>query len=166
MEESRKHSLGALARIAPLARSIVILAALGGCVAGSRATPAPDARDVEAIHSVLTAQTKSWNEGDVAGFVRGYAESERMTFIGSDGKVIRGRAALEERYRRSYSPGRMGTLTFQDLDIRRVGPDAYVVLGKWALARPPDDPHGVFTLLFERGPQGLQIVHDHSSGAE
>jgi beta-aspartyl-peptidase (threonine type) len=151
-------------------RAAALLAALlvtiAGCAApGSRR--APDHADVAAIESLLRAQTDAWNRGDLHAFVAGYAESpERMTFVGSKGEIVRGRAALEARYRKSYPEGKQGTLRFSELDVRRVGPNAYVVLGKWALARPPDDPHGLFTLLFERGERGLEIVHDHSSGAE
>jgi uncharacterized protein (TIGR02246 family) len=139
------------------------LAALASCVAR---TPPPDPSDVVAIEALLAAQTDAWNRGDLGRFVAGYGESDRCTFIGGDGTVVRGRAALEARYRASYPEGRRGTLTFSDLDVRRVGPHAYVVLGRWALEREPDDPHGVFTLVFERGEAGLEIVHDHSSGVE
>jgi len=161
VEEARKHSVIARACAAWLLL-LAGCAASGGDRHGGREV---DPRDEAAIRATLAAQTKSWNEGDLPGFVRGYAESERMSFVGSKGEIVHGRAALLARYQRNYS-GKMGTLTFGDVDVRRVGPDAYVVLGKWALARPPDDPHGVFTLVFERGPEGLQIVHDHSSGAE
>ncbi len=173
--EKRREHIGRIASLAPrawLARLLLVLA-LPSCVArpAAPAKPAkpakPDRSDVAEIEALLRAQTDAWNRGDLHAFVAGYAESElRMTFVGSKGTVVRGRAALEERYLKSYPQGQRGRLTFDDLDIRRVGPDAYLVLGRWALARPPDDPHGMFTLVFERGPEGLQIVHDHSSGAE
>jgi ketosteroid isomerase-like protein len=127
---------------------------------------AVDASDRAAIERVLHEQDLAWNRGDLHAFVAGYAEGERMTYVGKGGTLVRGRAALEERYRRSYPEGRRGTLTFSDLDFRRVGPDDYLVLGRWALDLPPENPHGVFTLVFERGPDGLAIIHDHSSGAD
>jgi len=133
---------------------------LGGC-ASSRRVLDPD--DVAQIAGVLTDQAEAWNRGDLEAFVAGYAESERMTFIGSKGTITRGRAALLERYRRSYPEGQRGTLTFDELEFRRVGPDAYLVLGRYSLARPPDDPKGVFTLVFERGERGFEIIHDHTT---
>lgn len=159
---------------APLARwgAFVVAAfalATAACTSSGRDASAwrePAAADVAAIEALLAAQTAAWNRGDLHGFVAGYAESERMTFVGAKGAIVRGRAALEARYRKSYPNGQTGTLTFDELDVRRVGPDAYVVLGRWSLARPPDDPHGRFTLVLERGPDGLEILHDHSSDAD
>jgi len=49
---------------------------------------------------------------------------------------------------------------------RRLSPDAAVVLGRWRLARANDEPHGRFTLIFRRMPEGWRIVHDHTSAAK
>jgi beta-aspartyl-peptidase (threonine type) len=148
--------------------ALVLGVMLCGCAARAPVRPpAPDPADVAEIESMLRAQVEAWNRGDLLAFVRGYADSpQRMTFVGSKGAIVRGRAALERRYLESYPEGRRGSLELRTLDLRRLGPDAYLVLGEWRLARPPDDPHGVFTLVFERGPEGVEIVHDHTSGAE
>jgi len=146
-----------------MARHIsALLIALAIAACATRPAPPPDPADVAAIEQTLAAQAVAWNRGDLHAFVAGYAESERMTFVGGDGKLVRGRAALEARYRKSYG-GQTGTLTFGELDVRRLSADCYVVVGRWALALPPADPHGVFTLILERGANGLEIVHDHSS---
>lgn len=169
MTKRRQH-IGALRRLAAgvvLGLPSLFVASLGACAVSPPDPGEPAQADVFAIEATLRAQCDAWNRGDLHAFVAGYAESpERMTFVGSKGVLVRGRAALEERYRKSYPEGRQGTLKFGDLEVRRIGADAYLVLGTWALALPPEDPHGRFTLLFERGPEGLQIVHDHSSGAE
>lgn len=167
MTKRREH-IGLASRIAAALLWLTVAVSPGCRRASSHAlAPAPSDADVRAIHATMEAQAQAWNRGDLHAFVAGYAESaERMTFVGSKATIVRGRVALEERYRKSYPEGQQGQLTFNDLEIRRVGPDSYLVLGKWALARPPDDPHGVFTLIFERGPHGLEIIHDHSSGAE
>jgi uncharacterized protein (TIGR02246 family) len=143
---------------------LLIALAIAACATGP--APAPDHADVAAIEALLAQQAQAWNRGDLHAFVAGYGESERMTFVGGDGTLVRGRDALEARYRKSYPAGKAGTLTFADLDVRRLSADCYVVVGKWFLARPPDDPHGVFTLILERGANGLEIVHDHSSDAK
>jgi len=150
------------ARRARRVASLLLALAIDGC-ATRPATPAPDPGDVAAIEALLAQQAQAWNRGDLHAFVAGYGEGERMTFVGGDGTLVRGRDALEARYRKSYPAGKAGTLTFGGLDVRRLAEDSYVVVGKWALARPPDDPHGVFTLILERGEHGLEIVHDHSS---
>ncbi len=59
----------------------------------------------------------------------------------------------------------MGTLTFSDLDVTVLSPDAAMVLGRWHLQRAKDEPHGRFTLIFRRMKQGWRIVHDHTSSA-
>jgi len=46
-----------------------------------------------------------------------------------------------------------------------LSPDAAVVLGAWRLKRGNDEPHGRFTLIFKRLPEGWRIVHDHTSAA-
>ena len=60
----------------------------------------------------------------------------------------------------------MGTLTFLELEITLLSPDAAVVLGHWSLKRGKDRPHGRFTLIFKRLPEGWRIVHDHTSAAK
>jgi uncharacterized protein (TIGR02246 family) len=166
---AREH-IGAARALVAAALAVGLASLLDGCAARCGAL-ANDPADVAAIRATLDAQTAAWNRGDVHAFVAGYALSpQRMTFVGSKGVIVRGRDALEERYRKSYPAGRQGTLTFDELEVSRLGPDDYLVVGRWALARPPDDPHGVFSLVFERAAAGdgerrLEIVHDHSSSA-
>jgi ketosteroid isomerase-like protein len=78
--------------------------------------------------------------------------------------VQRGWDALLERYKRSY-PDRaaMGHLTFSEIEITPLGPDAAVILGHWQLQRDKDAPEGVFTLVARRLPEGWRIIHDHTS---
>jgi ketosteroid isomerase-like protein len=59
----------------------------------------------------------------------------------------------------------MGTLAFSDIEITPLSADAAVVLGRWHLKRANDEPHGRFTLIFRRLPEGWRIVHDHTSAA-
>jgi ketosteroid isomerase-like protein len=59
----------------------------------------------------------------------------------------------------------MGTLTFSDLEIMLLSPDSAVASGRWRLKRANDQPHGRFTLIFKRLPEGWRIVHDHTSAA-
>jgi ketosteroid isomerase-like protein len=60
----------------------------------------------------------------------------------------------------------MGTLAFSDVEITPLSADAAVVLGRWRLTRANDEPHGRFTLIFRRLPEGWRIVHDHTSAAK
>jgi len=117
------------------------------------------------IRSILRAQQHAWNRGDIDAFMNGYARSGSTIFVSED-TVRRGWETVRNRYRKKYSDrAKMGLLTFSDLEIASLGPDAAVVLGRWKLKRTQDPPHGRFTLIFRRLPEGWRIVHDHTSAA-
>jgi ketosteroid isomerase-like protein len=53
------------------------------------------------------------------------------------------------------------------LDIQELAPDAAFVRGAWHLNMTDGKaPHGLFTLIFRRFPDGWKIVHDHTSAAD
>ena len=111
----------------------------------------------------MAAQEAAWNRGDVDGFMDGYERSRTTVFVSGD-TVTHGWKTVRDRYKKKYATAeRMGHLTFSDLEITTLGPDAAVVLGRWKLQRKSDQPHGRFTLLFRRTPEGWRIVHDHTS---
>ena len=58
----------------------------------------------------------------------------------------------------------MGELDFSDLEFRFLGSNAALVLGKWHLTREAaGGPGGVFTLVWQKFPDGWKIIHDHTS---
>ena len=124
-----------------------------------------DAHDADraAITAVLKAQQAAWNRGDVDAFLVGYWQSPELTFSGSNG-VSRGWNGVQARYKKNY-PDRaaMGELDFSDLEFRFLGPGAALVLGKWHLKRDMGDIGGVFTLVWQKFPEGWKIIHDHTS---
>jgi beta-aspartyl-peptidase (threonine type) len=74
-----------------------------------------------------------------------------------------------DRYRATYaSPGHeMGKLEFSGLRVEVLGADAAFVRGTWLLTMSDGKtPHGLFTLVFRKFPEGWKIVHDHTSAAE
>ena len=120
---------------------------------------------VAEIQSVLTAQQDAWNRGDIDEFMNGYARSASTVFVSED-EVRRGWETVRDRYRVKYSDrAKMGALNFSEIEVTMLSPDAAVVLGRWKLKRENDEPHGRFTLIFKRLPQGWRIVHDHTSVA-
>jgi ketosteroid isomerase-like protein len=119
--------------------------------------------DSEAIAKVLTSQQDAWNRGDIEAFLEGYWHSPDVSFSGSSG-ITRGFQAVRERYHKNYADrAAMGELGFSQLEFRRLGPNAELVLGHWHLKREKGDVGGVFTLVFQRFPDGWRIVHDHTS---
>ena len=119
--------------------------------------------DREAIGAVLNAQQSAWNRGDVDAFLIGYWHSPELTFSGSSG-VARGWDGVLSRYKKNYpDKAAMGQLDFSELEFRFLGPDAALVLGHWHLKRDNDDLGGVFSLVWQRFPDGWKIIHDHTS---
>lgn len=119
--------------------------------------------DSTAIVRVLEDQVRSWNEGDVQGYMEGYWRSEETTFV-SGGTVLRGYDRVLERYKRSYATREaMGHLTFGDLSVRMLSGTTAMVAGFWRLKRRADAPGGRFTLILEKKPEGWRIVYDHTS---
>jgi ketosteroid isomerase-like protein len=135
------------------------------CVAGIASLGAAPPYDAtpQAILGVLEEQQKAWNRGDVAEFMKGYWNSPELTFAGASG-ITRGWEPVMARYRKNYEdPQAMGQLDFSAIEIRVLGKDAALVLGRWHLKRAAGDVGGVFTLVFQRLPEGWKIVHDHTS---
>ena len=144
-------------RMRPFLFTISISVLAAGLV--SAAAPAR----VAEIREVMAAQVAAWNRGDIDGFMEGYARSNATEFVAGN-RLTRGWQTVRDRYKEKYdSREKMGTLTFSDIKITSLSPDAALVVGRWKLRRKSDHPHGIFTLLFRRGPAGWRIVHDHTS---
>ncbi|HTT24978.1 MAG TPA: nuclear transport factor 2 family protein [Candidatus Sulfotelmatobacter sp.] len=147
-----------------IAASVVICVVL--CPAGSAQNPRDEPK--AAIEQVLHAQQEAWNRHDLDAFMQGYWNSQDLTFF-SGAKESKGWQATVDRYHATYtSPGHeMGKLDFSELRIEMLGRDAGFVRGVWQLIMPDGKtPHGRFTLVFRKFPDGWKIVHDHTSAAE
>ncbi len=148
----------ALARVAAIISCILIATNVS-------AAPAATPNAVAQIRSILQAQQDAWNRGDIDGFMNGYARSPSTVFISED-TIRRGWETVRARYQQKYSDrAKMGRLSFSDIEINLLSSDAAVVVGRWSLERAKDRPHGRFTLIFKRLPDGWRIVHDHTSAA-
>jgi ketosteroid isomerase-like protein len=116
-----------------------------------------------AVTQILKQQQTAWNQGDIPSFMQGYWKSPELSFSGSGG-VSRGWLAVLARYQRNYpDKSAMGHLEFSELEVHLLGDAAALVLGKWHLKRESGDIGGVFTLVFQRFPDGWKIIHDHTS---
>jgi len=147
-----------------LGLSVIVLAAGSNL----RAHAGADNRGADrlAIVKVLKDQQSSWNRGDVDAFLEGYWHSPKLTFSGTSGTAC-GWDAVRARYKKTYADREaMGQLEFSGLEFRFLGPDAALVLGHWHLTRAKGDLGGVFTLVWQRFPEGWRIVHDHTSAVE
>jgi ketosteroid isomerase-like protein len=134
-----------------------------GAVLSAGSVISPDVR-LE-VEQVLRRQQEAWNHHDLEGFMTGYWSSPELTFF-SGARETRGWKGALDRYRRTYqSEGKeMGKLEFSELRVEALGSDAAFVRGAWHLTMSDGTtPHGLFTLVFRKFPDGWKIVHDHTS---
>jgi beta-aspartyl-peptidase (threonine type) len=127
-----------------------------------------DAGDVGriAISKVIDDQQAAWNRHDLEGFMAGYWNSPDLTFF-SGAHESKGWQAALDRYKKNYQGAghEMGKLEFVNLRIEMLGPEAAFARGEFHLTMSDGKtPHGLFTLVFRKCPEGWKIVHDHSAG--
>lgn len=129
-----------------------------------------------AIPKVMRLQERAWNRGDIPDFMTAYANSNGTTFASSGG-ITRGWSIVMARYVQRYGTNRksMGTLRFEKLEITPLGKDYALVLGQWflepyvskrdntSISQKRGAMDGVFSLVWQRTPDGWKIIHDHSS---
>jgi beta-aspartyl-peptidase (threonine type) len=114
------------------------------------------------ITRILAHQRISWNKGDLESFMSHYWQSNDFTFQ-SGGQRLEGWESLRSRYQKSYAGENMGKLNFSDLVIKVLSKDIVLVLGRWEVQAEDSLKGGLFTLVFQRKPEGWRIIHDHTS---
>jgi ketosteroid isomerase-like protein len=131
----------------------------------------PPSADEAAIRAAIQTQADAWNHADIPAFMKAYEDSPDTTFIGLT--LRKGYQPILKRYQENYTTReQMGTLTFNDLDVRLLKggcgkTEIALVTGKFHLERAArgeakkDD--GIFSLVWRKGPQGWKIVLDHTS---
>jgi ketosteroid isomerase-like protein len=115
------------------------------------------------IRNLLSHQTKTWNHGDLDGFMQTYWQSDSLMFVSKEG-VTWGWQNTLDRYKKSY-PGKeaMGQLSFEIVQIKKLSKEYFFVVGKWMLKRNAGDLSGHYNLLIKRINGEWKIITDHSS---
>jgi uncharacterized protein (TIGR02246 family) len=117
------------------------------------------------IKQVLADQVVAWNRADIDAFMSSYKNSPDTTFIGKT--IQHGWQQVLERYKHGYpTKEAMGTLEFDDLNVRMLGADYAVATGKFHLTRNAaggGDASGVFSLVWEKTSEGWKIILDHTT---
>lgn len=115
------------------------------------------------IKTVLSAQAEAWNQGDLEKFMETYWKSEKLTFS-SGGTTTRGWQATLDRYKKNYTPEKMGKLHFTDLEVTILETKTALVLGNWHLnVEDGSKSDGNFSLVVTQINGKWKIIHDHSS---
>ncbi|MCT8000613.1 DUF4440 domain-containing protein [Sphingomonas sanguinis] len=141
-------------------RGMTVMAALALMPGVVQAAPASDPA-AAGIRAAMLASAAGWNAGDLNRFVAIYAPD--AIFVGKR-DLIRGKAAIADNYRRSFtgSGNSRGTLRFDFLDLKPIG-DRRILFARWNLSGGAEAESGMTTLVFERRADGWKIVADHSS---
>ncbi len=120
-------------------------------------------KEVRDIRKMMSLQVTEWNKGNIEGYMKGYWEDDSLLFIGSKGPAY-GYTTTLERYKKSYPDAdHMGMLTSTITSMKKLSPEYYFVVGKWALKRKAGDVGGSYTLLIRKIKGEWVIVCDHSS---
>ncbi len=150
-------------------KSLLLLLVVSMAAAPALAQKATKSASAESeISSLLQQQVAAWNKGDLQGFMAGYWHSPKLTFF-SGGSETKGWEPTLQRYQQRYQANgaAMGKLEFSQLRVEQLCPDAAFVRGNWLLTMPDGkQPHGLFTLMLRRFPEGWRIIHDHSSASQ
>jgi uncharacterized protein (TIGR02246 family) len=147
--------------------ALAAVLALAACSVKIRTNPSPGSVSAD-ITSELQASAEEWNRGNLEGFLVPYSDAAGTTFVGSGG-LVRGKEAIRQKYVTSYfHPGGAlpGNLSFRDIDVRLLGPDHALAVGRWVISDRTSGQQtsaGIFSLVFEHTSQGWRIIHDHSS---
>jgi beta-aspartyl-peptidase (threonine type) len=158
-------------KVSRIVASLLAVLAMMTAAAATQATQSPSATagaksDAEtAIRAELDAQVAAWNRGDLKGYMQGYWQSPELTFFAGDSESA-GWEAAYLRYRAAYlGKGKeMGRLTFSNLRVDLLGPDAAFVRGSWQVTlKNGSQRRGLFTIVLKKLNEGWRIIHDHSS---
>ena len=118
------------------------------------------------IISVLKEQEKSWNKGNIEGFMQGYIKSDFLVFNGSKGPFY-GWDSVKDRYLKTYpSKEKMGKLNFKIQNISLISSNVAQLLGQFFLNYPNEQVSGYFTLVFIKTKGKWLILSDHTSRSE
>ncbi|MGD0484273.1 MAG: SgcJ/EcaC family oxidoreductase [Gemmatimonadales bacterium] len=112
--------------------------------------------------ALLEHGARAWNGGDLDGFVSDYTTD--ATFVTSRG-LVRGTAEIKARYAARFAPGAVrDSLTFQLLDVERLGAGAASLVATYVLTRGDSvTSTGPTSLVLKRVAGRWKIAHDHSS---
>ena len=119
--------------------------------------------DEKEIRRLLVDQTKAWNKGDIEGFMKTYWKNDSLMFIGKNG-INHGWQETLNNYKKRYpDTSAMGKLSFDILQVKKLSPEYFYVVGKWMLTRSIGDLNGYYDLLLRKIKGKWYIIADHSS---
>lgn len=142
---------------------LLVISLLGASCTNSRTAVSDPKADEEAIMNVFNAEQIGWNNGNLDEFMEGFWNSDSLQFMSARG-INHGWQQTLDGYRKRY-PDReaMGTLSYKILQMTRLAPNVYVVMGEYHLVRSIGNLDGTFTSIFKKINGKWVAIYDHSS---
>jgi len=114
------------------------------------------------VRQILDRQTKSWNKGDLEGFMQGYIKSDSLKFYGSRG-ITNGWQNTLDNYKKGYpTKAETGNLSFTIDAITKIEEGAYYMMGQFHLVRDVGNANGVFLIIFRKIEGEWKVIADLS----
>ncbi|MDL2403450.1 YybH family protein [Rhizobium mayense] len=122
--------------------------------------------DQDAIRTVISDMQAAWNRGDFHGYMAGFANPD-VVFV-SRGRIQKDWQATLDHYIADYggSPGSQGQLTFSNIRIEMLAPDAAQLISNYNLVRSARSQTGVNTRLMRKRDGQWVIALNHVSQIE
>ena len=134
--------------------------------AQTASSPFDEAVERAVILATLAPKQAAWNRGDYEGYMQGFKNPD-VIFV-SGGKIKNGWQGALDDYIRNYgpTPDSRGTLTFYDMTVEFLSPDAAQLIGHYRLDRPERPMEGINTRLFRKIDGRWVIALNHVSAYE
>ncbi len=117
------------------------------------------------VAKVVLAQEDAWNRGDLNAYLTYYKDAPDTQAI--LGGPVRGLAAIRAAFRVNFPNSMsMGTLEQTAVQVRELGDNFALAIGKYTLTRPRKDggeATGSFTEVLERTPGGWKIIFSENT---
>ena len=117
------------------------------------------------VTKVVLAQEKAWNSGDLDGYLSQFKDAGDTEAILNG--PVRGLSAIRAAYRASFpNKEAMGTLEQSSVEVRELGPNFALAIGKYRLSRSRKgggDAEGNFTEIFEKTDQGWKLIFSENT---
>jgi uncharacterized protein (TIGR02246 family) len=119
-----------------------------------------------AIFKVIETMQAAWNRGDFHGYMEGFARPD-VIFV-SRGRIQKDWEATLQHYIDDYggAPGSQGQLTFSNIRVETLSPDAAQLISNYTLVRSAGNQTGVNTRLMRKRDQKWVIALNHVSHME
>lgn len=126
--------------------------------------PFLDSLDQQNIRDNFSKQETCWNQQDLKCYMQAYAP-KRMIQTASRGGITYGYEDILSNYQKYFPPGRMGTLHFDKMKLRKLTETFYHATGRFNLQFSGQEEltQGWFSVTMEKLEGKWYIITDHSS---